>query len=146
LKYVLGADVLIGALDGSDAHHEHSRQLFQSWHEHDDALLLSVVNLSEVLVAPAGDRQRLRTAREAIAALGITVHAPNEALGVEAARLRSRYPISLPDGYLLATAKSTRATAVSFDGKILRAAKTERIPTLSDRPTGSTTRDRDDYS
>jgi len=137
LKYVLDADVLIGALDGSDAHHERSRQLFQSWREHDGALLLSVVNLSEVLVAPAGDRQRLRTAREAIAALGITVHAPNEVLGVEAARLRSRYPISLPDGYLLATAKSTRATAVSFDGKVLRAAKAERIPTVSDHAPSS---------
>ncbi len=82
MKYVLDADVLIGALDGSDAHHERSRQLFQSWREHDGALLVSVVNLSEVLVAPAEDRQRLRTAREAIAALGITPHAPNEPLDV----------------------------------------------------------------
>jgi predicted nucleic acid-binding protein len=28
LKYVLDADVLIGALDSSDAHHDRSRELF----------------------------------------------------------------------------------------------------------------------
>lgn len=132
MKYVLDADVLIGALDGDDAHHARSRQLFTAWHEQDDALLVSVVNLSEVLVAPAADQQRLRAARKAIAALGATVYTPTEALGVEAARLRGRYPISLPDGYLLATAKNTFATVVSFDGKVLRAAKAERIPTLDD--------------
>lgn len=129
MKYVLDADVLIGALDGDDAHHARSLQLFPAWRQQGDVLLVSVVNLSEVLIAPASDPQRLRTARKAIAALGVTVHTPSEALGVEAARLRSRYPISLPDGYLLATAKNTLASVVSFDGKVLRAAKAERIST-----------------
>jgi predicted nucleic acid-binding protein len=129
LKYVLDADVLIGALDSDDAHHARSRQLFTAWRERNDALVVSIVNLSEVLIAPATDPRRLRAAREAIAALGITVHAPGEGIGVEAARLRSRYPISLPDGYLLATAKHTRATVMSYDGKVVRAAKSERIPT-----------------
>jgi len=90
---------------------------------------MSVVNLSEVLVAPAADRQRLRAAREAIAALGVSVHLPTEAIGVDAARLRSRHPISLPDGYLLATVKHTGAMAVSFDRKVVRAARAEGIPT-----------------
>ncbi len=129
MRYVLDADILIGALDSSDAHHRQARRLFVAWREQDDAVLVSVVNLSEVLVAPAADQQRLRAAREAIAALGVTVHRPTEALGVDASRLRSRHPISLPDGYLLATAKHTGATAVSFDRKVVRAAKAEGIPT-----------------
>jgi predicted nucleic acid-binding protein len=128
LKRVLDADVLIGALDGEDAHHARARRLFTTWHERDDELLISVVNLSEVLIAPANDQRRLRAARKAIAALGVTVHTPSEALGVEAARLRGRFAISLPDSYFLATARNTRATAVSFDRKVLLAAQAERIP------------------
>lgn len=128
MRYVLDADILIGALDSSDAHHRQARRLFVAWREQDDAVLVSVVNLSEVLIAPAADQQRLRAAREAIAALGVSVHLPTEALGVDASRLRSRHPISLPDGYLLATAKHTGATAVSFDRKVVRAAKAEGIP------------------
>jgi predicted nucleic acid-binding protein len=129
LRFVLDADILIGALDSSDAHHEHSRRLFAGWREQGDALLVSVVNLSEVLVAPAVDQRRLRAAREAIAALGVAVHSPTEAIGVDASRLRSRHPISLPDGYLVATAKHAGATVVSFDRKVVRAAKAEGIST-----------------
>jgi predicted nucleic acid-binding protein len=129
LRYVLDADILIGALDRSDAHHKQSRRLFVAWREQEDALLMSVVNLSEVLVAPAADQQRLRAAREAITALGVSVHLPTVAIGVDAARLRSRHPISLPDGYHLATVKHTGAMAVSFDRKVVRAARAEGIPT-----------------
>jgi predicted nucleic acid-binding protein len=129
LRYVLDADVLIGALDSSDAHHKQARRLFIAWRDQEDALLVSVVNLSEVLVAPAADQQRLRTAREAIASLGVRIHSPTETIGVDASRMRSRHPISLPDGYLLATAKHTGSTAISFDRKVMRAAKAEGIPT-----------------
>lgn len=128
MRIVLDADILIGALDSSDAHHQRSRRLFATWREQDDVLLVSVINLSEVLIAPAADQKRLRAAREAVAALGVTAHSPTEAIGVDASRLRSRHPISLPDGYLLATAKHTRATAVSFDRNVIRAANTEHIP------------------
>lgn len=90
---------------------------------------MSVVNLTEVLVAPAAHEPRLRTARSAVAALGVTIHQPTEVIAVDAARLRSRYPISLPDSYLLATTRQLDASVVSFDAKILRAAKAERIAT-----------------
>ena len=46
---------------------------------------------------------------------------------VEAARLRQRHPISLPDAYCLATAKHTTSAVSSFDQKILKAAKREGI-------------------
>jgi predicted nucleic acid-binding protein len=61
------------------------------------------------------------------AALGITVLQPNEAIGVEAARLRQRHPISLPDAYCLATAKHTSSTVSSFTQKILKADAREGI-------------------
>jgi predicted nucleic acid-binding protein len=128
LKVVLDADVLIGALDGSDPHHSRSRQLFNGWQEQDATRLISVINLSEVLVAPAAHDDRLRAAREAIGALGVAVNRPNEPIGIQAARLRARHPISLADAYCLATASRTGAEVASFDCKVLRAAEAERIP------------------
>ncbi len=127
MKRLLDADVLIGALDGNHAHHDRARELLTQWRGDQDVCAVSVVNLTEVLIAPAADVGRLAAAREAIAALGVTVHQPNEAIGVEAARLRQRHPISLPDAYCLATAKHTGSAIASFDEKILKAAKREKI-------------------
>jgi len=127
VRVVLDADVVIGALDGSDPHHTQARALFRVWQKQETARLLSVVNLTEVLVAPAADGRRLSAAREAIAALGVSIHQPGEAIGVEAARLRSTDPISLPDAYCLATARHTDATVGSFDEKVLHAAEREGI-------------------
>lgn len=128
MRPVLDADVLIGALDGSDPHHSRARELFTVWRDQQAAPLISVVNLSEVLVAPASDRERLRAAREAIAALGVAIHRPGEAIGVRAAALRARHPISLPDAYCLATASHTGGAVASFDRKVLRAADVEQVP------------------
>lgn len=128
MKRTLDADVLIGALDSTDPHHPNVRGAFQSWRASGDSLLISVINLSEVLVAPSADPALLRKARTAITALGIEIHAPIEAIGVEAARLRGRHPISLPDAYLIATAKHIDAAVASFDRKVLRAAQHEGIP------------------
>ena len=125
MSLVLDADVLIGALDGADPHHSEARELFASWRDKDARRLISVVNLSEVLVAPAADAEQLRLAREAIAALGVEIHKPGTGIGVEAARLRRRHPISLADAYCLATARHASGSVVSFDHKVLRAAADE---------------------
>jgi len=127
VKLILDGDVLIGALDGSDPHHHRARALFTKWRDDQDACTVSTVNLTEVLIAPSADVSKLAAAREAIAALGVTVHKPNGAIGVEAARLRQLHPISLPDAYCLATAKHTNSAVSSFDQKILKAAAHEGI-------------------
>ena len=127
MRVVLDADVLIGALDSSDPHHAVARTLFTRWQERDDTRSISVVNLSEVLVAPAADRERLAAARKAIMALEVTVQRANEAIGVKAARLRCSHPVSLADAYCLATADHTGGSIASFDDKVLRAARAEGI-------------------
>lgn len=127
MRLLLDADVLIGALDGDDQHHKAARRLFTRWRNSQDTRAVSVVNLTEVLIAPSADVSILAAAREAIAALGVTVHQPNEAIGVEAARLRQHHPISLPDAYCIATAKHTGCTLASFDQKVLRAAEREHV-------------------
>ena len=127
MKLVLDADVLIGALDRNDRHHRRARALFTRWRDDQHVLAVSVVNLTEVLIAPSADASKLAVAREAIAALGIGVHQANEAIGVEAARLRQRHPISLPDAYCLATTKHTASAVSSFDRKIRKAAEREGV-------------------
>jgi predicted nucleic acid-binding protein len=127
VRLLLDADVLIGALDRNDPHHRRARGLFTRWRDDQHACAVSVVNLTEVLIAPSIDVSKLAAAREAIAALGVAVHRPNEAIGIEAARLRQRHPISLPDAYCLATAKHTGSALSSFDQKILKAAKHEGV-------------------
>ena len=127
MSVVLDADVVIGALDASDAHHPMATERFLAWDAASIARLLSPVTLTEVLVGPATEPAVLRSARRAIAALGIAVHAPNEAIAVEAARLRGRHPISLPDAYVLATARQLGSQPVSFDRNVQRAAEAEGL-------------------
>ena len=129
MRLLLDADILIGALDSSDAHHDRARELFVLARERQDPLSICVLNLTEVLIAPAVDASKLAPAREAIAALGIAVHQPSEAIAVDAARLRGHHPISLPDAYLLATAKHTGSTIASFDRKVRDAAEREGLIT-----------------
>jgi predicted nucleic acid-binding protein len=129
LRALIDADVLIGALDSRDAHHASARTLLTEFHQRQDAITISAVSLTEVLIAPAADPTRLARAREAIAALGVEIQGPNEAIAIEAARLRQRYPVSLPDAYCLATAKHTKSCVVSFDQKILKAARSEGLTT-----------------
>jgi predicted nucleic acid-binding protein len=122
LIVVLDADVLIGALDGSAAHHGRARRCFEKWQADDTQRFVSLVNLTEVVIAPAGRPTQLSAAREAIAALGVSIHTPNEAIAVDAARLRRDHPISLPDAYALATARHVGGQLVSFDRQVVRAA------------------------
>ncbi|HEY5198044.1 MAG TPA: PIN domain-containing protein [Solirubrobacteraceae bacterium] len=119
---VVDADVVIGALDASDAHHTRARRHFEAWRADGTQRVMSLVTLTEVLIAPAASTARMSTAREAIAALEIAFHAPNEAVAVDAARLRGKYPISLPGAYALATARQLGAALLSFDRKIVRTA------------------------
>ena len=130
MRLLLDADVLIGALDSDDPHHNRARKLFTDWSDHRDIRAVSVVNLTEVLIAPSSDASKLAVAREAIAALGVTVRQANEAIGVEAARLRRRHPISLPDAFCIATAKHTGSTLASFDQEIVKAAKREDVEVI----------------
>lgn len=119
---VIDADVVIGALDATDAHHARARRQFETWRTDDTQRVISLLTLTEVLIAPAASTPRLSAAREAIAALEIALHTPNEAVAVDAARLRGKHPISLPDSYALATARQLGATLLSFDRRLVRTA------------------------
>lgn len=82
-------------------------------------LLLSLINYAETLFRPAEDESMLRTARDALSALGVRLIAPTPPIAVNAAR-HSALNISLADGFALATARAHSAYLASFDRRVRR--------------------------
>jgi predicted nucleic acid-binding protein len=129
---VLDTDVVIAALDRSDAQHRAAAQAVRVMIGENVPLLLSLINYAETLVRPAEDEAALRAAIGAIDALGIQLSAPTPAIARDAARLRA-LNISLADGFALATARAHDATVASFDRRVrraLRPAGVELAPAL----------------
>jgi predicted nucleic acid-binding protein len=130
---VLDTDVVIAALDRRDSHHTQAAKAIKAMTEDGVPLLLSLINYAETLVRPAEDESILRTAKDALAALGVRLIAPTPAIAVDAARHRA-LNISLADGFALATAQAHHAHLASFDRRVRRAlAKTglQLAPQLS---------------
>ncbi len=117
---VLDTDVVIAALDRRDPHHANAATAIKRLTEDDVLLLLSLVNYAEALVRPADDERNLKTAKDALVALGIRLVAPTPSIAVDAARHR-RLNISLADGFALATAQARDAHVASFDRRVRRA-------------------------
>jgi predicted nucleic acid-binding protein len=89
-------------------------------------MLLSLVNYAEALVRPAAREDSLRSAVDAIHALGLELVVPTAAIAREAARLRNS-GISLPDGFAVATALTGGSSLVAFDARVRRAARNRGI-------------------
>ena len=117
---VLDTDVVIAALDRRDSHHFKAAKAIKAMVDEDVPLLLSLINYAETLVRPAEDQSVLRTAVDALAALGVRLIAPTPAIAVDAARYRA-LSISLADGFALATAQAHDAHVASFDRRVRRA-------------------------
>jgi len=130
---VLDTDVVIAALDRRDPHYAKAADAIRAMYEDGVPLLLSLVNYAETLVKPAEDETTLRTARDALSALGVQLIAPTRAIAVDAARHRA-LNISLADGFALATAQARGAHLASFDRRVRRALRKiglELAPQLS---------------
>jgi predicted nucleic acid-binding protein len=123
---VLDTDVVIAALDRSDANHRAAARMIRTMIADGTPLMLSVINYAETLVRPAADESTLRVAVGAIAALGIELLSPTPAIARDAARLRASN-ISLADGFALATARARNAVVASFDQHVHSAAKAADI-------------------
>jgi predicted nucleic acid-binding protein len=119
---VLDTDVVIAALDRTDAHHRSSAKALLKLIEREVPLLLSTVNYAEALVRPAEDERELRAACDAIAVLGVRLVAPTPPVARDAARHRS-LGISLADGFAIATAQAHGASLATFDRRVRRAVR-----------------------
>jgi predicted nucleic acid-binding protein len=119
---VLDTDVVIAALDRSDAHHRAAARALKRMTADEQPLLLSLVNYAEALVRPAEDAATLRTAVSAIDALGLQLVPPTAAISRDAAQLRA-LGISLADGFALATALASDSSVATFDRRVRRAVR-----------------------
>jgi predicted nucleic acid-binding protein len=117
---VLDTDVVIAALDRSDAHHSQAREAFGGFVSTGTELVICTINYAEALVRPAEDDRNLRAAVDAIASLGIRTSAPDAATARLAARRRA-LGVSLADGFAIATAERLGAELASFDRRVRRA-------------------------
>jgi predicted nucleic acid-binding protein len=116
---VLDTDVVIAALDRSDAHHDAAATALKRMTREGVDLLLSLMNYAETLVRPAEDPKTLRAAVAAIDALGLRLVAPTPPIARDAAVVRG-LGVSLADGFALATARAYSAGVATFDRRVRR--------------------------
>jgi predicted nucleic acid-binding protein len=116
---VLDAGVLIGVLDRSDVHHAAATEALRLAEENLDRLVLPASALAEILVGPS------RRGPEAVAivdgllvTLAIDLMAIDQAIARQAAVLRAKTGLRLPDALVVASAVVLRADRLlSTDGR-----------------------------
>jgi predicted nucleic acid-binding protein len=118
---VLDTDVVIAALDRSDAHHRQAAKLMRALIHAGAPRLLSLINYAEALVRPAETEASMRTAIAAMEALDIELTPPTTTISRDAARLRANHNISLADGFAIATARARQTSLATFDKRVRRA-------------------------
>lgn len=130
---VLDTDVVIAALDRSDAHHQAATSLIATLVASETGLLLALVNYAETLVRPAREDRTLRIAVRAINVMGIRLVAPTPSIARDAARYRG-LGVSLADGFALATACAHTAYVATFDQRVRRSLRTLGLELPPDAP------------
>lgn len=112
---ILDAGVIIGVLDGDDAHHEAARSALSKAIERGDALAVPASAYAECLVAPARrGRDAMRAVDRFLTDLPADVEPITRQVASRAAELRARHGrrLRLPDALILATAMHLRADLV----------------------------------
>ena len=119
---ILDASVLIGLLDVADAHHSRAVDDVESGDRTGRRLLTPASAHSEALVAFARSG-RLGEAREALAAMGVTVAPLTATMAELAAELRANHErLRLPDAIVVACARELGGELLSYDQRLMRVA------------------------
>lgn len=120
---ILDASVLIGLLDTEDAHHAQAIQDTEAADRTGRRLLVPASAYSEALVAFARVN-RIKDAREAIAAMGFTIAPLTAPVAEYAAELRARHErLRFPDAIVLACAHERGGELLSYDHALARLAR-----------------------
>ena len=122
---VIDAGIAIGWIQGRHRSGPKLDRLFRTCREGQSDLVISVVNLAEVLIHTA-DLSRA-TGVDAIALLiasRVRIHQPDEAIARRVAKLRT----SLADGFAAATAQELRARLHTTDSELVRQLRGARLP------------------
>ncbi|MET0600397.1 MAG: PIN domain-containing protein [Baekduia sp.] len=123
---VFDSDVLIGFLNADDAHHEQAVEQVRASLAPGARRLLCAVNYAEILIGPlrAGRQDRVK---QMLAHFTIEIIQVDDELAEQAATVRARTRLKLPDAFALATVTrakrsgSTDVSLASFDTKVLKA-------------------------
>jgi predicted nucleic acid-binding protein len=123
---ILDASVLIGLLDRADAHHERAVNDVEAADLERRSLVTPASAYSESLVAFARSN-RIADAREALAAMGITVEPLTAVVAERAAQLRAEHGrLRLPDAIVLATAHELDGELLAYDDRLNTFARTKK--------------------
>ena len=108
---VLDAGVVIGFLDGSDAHHSAAHAELSDARSRGDRLVLPASAFAEILVGPSRKgASEVAVVRRLVERVPIAVEPLGADIAVHAAALRSRHPsLKLPDALVIATAAHLNA-------------------------------------
>jgi len=129
---VFDADVLIGFLGSEDPHHANAVTRVRGALTPGTSRLICSVNYSEVLIGPLEKLgpQGAQTVDAMLARLSIDVVNVDEQLAREAASVRARTKLKLPDSYAVATALQAsrggkaEVRVETFDKQVIKAHKT----------------------
>lgn len=130
---VFDSDVLIGFLKVDDAHHEQAVEQVRASLVPGTRRLLCAVNYAEILIGPlrAGRAERVK---QMLTHFTIETVEVDGALAEQAATVRARTGLKLPDAFAVATALhvghrgSMDVSLASFDKKVLKAHAALRAP------------------
>ncbi|MCU0268208.1 MAG: PIN domain-containing protein [Acidimicrobiales bacterium] len=103
---VLDAGVLIGFLDGNDAHHAAARRALADALGRDDRLVLPASAYAEILVGPSrSGAVAVEAVRDLVDRVPIRIEPLDAETAVAAAAIRARHgSLKLPDALVIATA------------------------------------------
>jgi predicted nucleic acid-binding protein len=119
---ILDAGVVIGLLDSADAHHQAAVDAVEAADAAGSRVVMPASAYSQTLVAFAR-AGRLHDARDAVAAMGITVVPLTPPMAELAAGLRARHRgLRLPDAIVLACARELAGELLSYDERLDRIA------------------------
>lgn len=123
---ILDASVLVGLLDSADAHHSRAVNDVECADQTDRPLFAPASSYAEALVAFAL-ADRTRDARDAIAAMGVTIAPLSATVAERAAAVRARHKhLRLPDAIVLACAEELAGELLSYDERLRQIAS--RLP------------------
>jgi len=121
---VLDACILVAHLDAEDAHHDRPHKLLVELAGQPKQI--NVVNMAEVMVAPARARRR-RAAQDILDRLNIDVAALRADAAGDLAELHATTGLKMPDCCALLTAEQSTADLASFDDRLRRAARARGV-------------------
>jgi predicted nucleic acid-binding protein len=119
---ILDASVLVGLLDSADAHHSRAVNDVERADQAHRPLFAPASAYAEALVAFARS-DRTHEARDAIAAMGITIAPLSAMMAERAAAVRARHNhLRLPDAIVLACAEELEGELLSYDERLRQVA------------------------